>query len=85
MRDRDRKFLVPKVLRHSLAKYGELSRIDGIEKRWPQNGWDGKISCPENPSAIPLSVERQFCIQMRLFDRRSKNFTVPHPLAISFI
>jgi hypothetical protein len=34
--DRDRKIFVPKLLRHSLTKYGDLSRIDQIEKPGPQ-------------------------------------------------
>ena len=38
--DRDRKTFVPKVLLHSLTKYGELSRIDRIERPGPKMaGW----------------------------------------------
>jgi hypothetical protein len=51
-------FLVPKVLRHSLTKYGGSCWINRIEKAGPQKGRDGKILVRK--TRLPLYVEWQF-------------------------
>jgi hypothetical protein len=62
------------VLRHSLTKYGVLSRIDRIEKR--QNILSG------NPIAIPLSVDRCFVLERGPFRAIEKFYRPATPLPL---
>ena len=70
------------MLRHSLTKCGELSRIEPIGKRCPKCRAKVLVG---NPSAIPLSVEKVFCVRTSLSSGDRKILPSRDPLAISFI
>ena len=74
---REPKEFFPKVLRHSLTKYGELSRIDRIRKL--DSRWPGQTFLSGNRFAIPLSVERVFCARTSLFSGDQKYYRPATP------
>ena len=77
--DRDRKFHVPKVPRHSLTKYGGLSWIDRIEKHWPSKMAEtAKFLVRKTPAPFPYMLSGSLHPNEALC-QAIQNFTVPHP------
>ena len=59
----------------SMESFFESTVSRSLAPKWP--GRQNFLS--RNPSAIPLSVEKVFCVRTRPLFRRSKNITVPRP------
>jgi hypothetical protein len=77
--DRRQTFSVPKVLRHSLTKYGELSRTDQYGDK-PTRKSPGKTKFLVRKTLYhSLICREEVCALVRLFARRSKTFIVPQP------
>jgi hypothetical protein len=76
--DRDRTFLVPKALRHSLTKYGGFIGSTGSRSTGPKNGLDDKILVRKTLLPFPYMLSGSLCRYEALCDAIEK-FYRPAP------